>query len=181
MVKKKVVKKRVVKKVKKLKLKVLPRKMSALIRIALADIRKAEKSDKFVVDMGTWYNPNKDLICRINDDDIIVSERKVCVACAAGSVMAFSLGLGADSTPKSGSYLLNSDENSDQLNAINSLRRGDTQNAAERLGLLHYGDEDNKKVFRRLRTRIPDYSMMDPEPFHKAMTALQAKLVKAGF
>lgn len=36
----------------------LPSKLSELIIVALQDLRKAEKSKHYVIDMGTWHQPN---------------------------------------------------------------------------------------------------------------------------
>lgn len=58
-----------------MKRKALPNKLSALIFVALADLRKAEKSPRYIVDMTTWHTPNSH-----------------CAVCFAGAVMAFSLG-----------------------------------------------------------------------------------------
>lgn len=52
----------------------LPDKPSALIRLALRDLEKCERSKKFTIDMSTWFEPNG--TCRV---------------CLAGSVMAQSL------------------------------------------------------------------------------------------
>lgn len=59
----------------------LPDKRSKLIRLACADLRKMEKDPRYEVDMECWHDPDYD------DDD-----KKICVACFAGAVMAFSLG-----------------------------------------------------------------------------------------
>lgn len=189
----KATKKRVVKKAKRKvkKLLVLPRKMSALIKIALRDIRKAEKSAAFVVDMREWYEPNQEIVCRVGDSDgLVISKQKACVACAAGSVMAFSFGLGPDGNPDKASNLLGSEENGMQLSAIDSLRRGAVASAARELDISYdqwEGPErdidDTKKLdgfFEKLNSNIPDYDNIDPKPFHEAMEKLQAKLEKAG-
>jgi hypothetical protein len=186
-------KKRVVKKAKstRKKVKVLPCKMSALIKIALKDIRKAEASQKFIIDMDDWYRPDTELNCMLHSQTV-VERHKVCVACAAGSVMAFSLGLGSDSNSANADKLLHSESNGRQLMAINELRVGQVAEAAKELELLNwdYDMEDNPEAwdswdkqrdrFRSFDTTIPDYDNLDPEPFHKEMGKLQAKLEKAG-
>ena len=58
-----------------------PEKKWQLLELALKDLRKAERSDKYEVHMGFWYKPND-----------------VCKVCLAGSVMAFSLGVVPNST-----------------------------------------------------------------------------------
>ncbi len=165
---KKVVKKKIV----------LPNKMSALVGIALRDIRKAEKQrNKFVIDMGTYFDPNQELVCQVGET--VVSSQKVCVLCAAGSVMAFSLGK-ANSTTE-----LNPDafmSNSNQLRAIDSLRQGSARYAAINLELPDTYDEFGSvsEKYSGMDSIIPEYSIQDPEPFHKAMEKFKAQLQKAG-
>jgi hypothetical protein len=54
----------------------LPNVLSDCIEIALQDLAKAEASDKYVVDMGTWHRPTDDGKCQV---------------CLAGSIMAFTI------------------------------------------------------------------------------------------
>ena len=55
----------------------LPAKPSKLIAIALRDLRTAEKSKHFVVDMGEWYRPS--------------AIEPVCAVCLGGSVLVGQL------------------------------------------------------------------------------------------
>jgi len=164
---------------KKAPLKVLPKKMSALIKIGLADLRKAENDAKMVIKMETWLD-RREAICTIESGSIEVSREEVCVACFAGTVMAFTLGalkkkdwrsLGPDHFNK----------NSRQLSALDSLRDGNVGGAAVSLKL--YSDDkdldDELAEFVRFNRVIPDYDRDDPEPFHKAMTKLQKDLKDA--
>lgn len=161
------------------KMTILPRKMSSLIGIALKDIRKAEKlPNKFVIDMMTWYDPNKELVCRLGSDEWSpeISRSKVCVMCAAGSVLAFSLGAGGNIMTSKLSALEAKNEN--QLGAIDYLRGGDVEEAGNYLGIP---SEKIKKYFKVNKfKRIPNYEIENPEPFHKAMLELKTKLAKAG-
>lgn len=164
---------------------ILPRVMSKLIDIALKDIRKVEKmKSKYAIDMGDWYDPNAQLVCSVGDNSVI-SRTKICSVCAAGSVMAFSLNakgnreLTPDSFPK----------NADQLHAINALRVGSVLSAYQVLfpdeGVSDYTqDSERRKKANQLielGDDIPEYEPMEPEPFHKALKKLQAKLQKAGY
>lgn len=160
---------------------ILPMKMSALIKVALKDIRRAERTDKIVVDMSDWFNPDNEVTCQ-TQSGAILEEYKVCTMCAAGSVMAFTLG-----ALKRDKYLQPDDypKNEKQLYAINDLRGGGVSQAAMSLGLIDtddYGVLDEVAVtkYRKLNRNIPDYDRKKPEPFHKAMGQLQAKLEKAG-
>jgi hypothetical protein len=90
--------------------------------------------------------------------------------CAAGAVMAFSLKASPDESLDAHNF----GQNNDQLRAIDWLRAGNVGNAAEYLDI-----RANINPFS-LDTNIPDYDWQKPEPFHKAMEKLQAKLIKAG-
>ena len=155
----------------------LPRKMSSLIKIALADMRKAEaKPDYFVVDMGVYFKPTNIVCCTDSDfgwEEIIINEHPACVVCAAGSVMAFTLG-----KKDSKEELVPEDMsgNDDQLMAIDSLRQGSVYEAAHVLELPE-GDSDK---YRKFDCVIPEYDRKNPKPFHKAMEKLQKKLERAG-
>lgn len=56
----------------------LPRKLSALIRVALHDEMRAFKSKDYKINMSVWHEPN--------------TTQNVCEVCLAGSVIAFTLG-----------------------------------------------------------------------------------------
>lgn len=174
------------------KMTILPKKMSSLIGIALKDIRKAEKfSDKFIIDMATWYDPERSLTCRLDDNQHgkIIKEDKVCVMCAAGSVLAFSLGAGGKFRTQKVKEM--ETKNMPQLNAIDALRIGSLSTAVTELDLwpkadnnIHY-DTQYKKLNDKMNkleseSIIPEYDNSNPEPFHAAMKKLQTKLVKAG-
>ena len=62
----------------------LPDKPSELILIALKDLRAAEASEKYDINMEDWHNPPVPNIYGDGDID-------KCAVCLAGSVMAFSL------------------------------------------------------------------------------------------
>jgi hypothetical protein len=162
--------KKVVKKVSKKKV-ILPRKLSSLIGIALRDLRKAEKSDKYIISMESTFHSPTTVTCTANHGEILVKEQQACVICAAGSVMAFSLNAGnVERSP--GDFV----GNSAQLDAIDFLRKGNATAAAEELNITH-----KYEILEKLDSWIPDYDRNNPEPFHKAMIEFQAKLKKAGY
>lgn len=70
----------------------LPNKLSALIRVALEDLRKAEKTPRVKIDMKVFH-----AIDHVDDTyyyawSEIPDDKKVCVVCFAGTVMIGSLG-----------------------------------------------------------------------------------------
>lgn len=89
----------------------LPRKMSALIRVALADLGKVEEqSALYKVDMREWHRANSH-----------------CTVCFAGSVMAMTLGASPQMTYTPGEMItlgLASDNDFNALSALNELRDG---------------------------------------------------------
>lgn len=112
-------------------MKQLPDKPSELIRLALADIRKAEQDPLYVIHMGQWHEP-------VVDDHAPGGPRLVaCTVCFAGSVMAFSL----DAAPD-GSYSYNSfgEENQLKLEALDSFRVGDVRAGLKEMGITHQMD-----------------------------------------
>jgi len=132
---------------------ILPRKMSKLIRIALRDLEKAEKSRSYIVDMGTWHLPvdNK------------------CYVCLAGSAMAFSLNV------KKNEFHTPSDlaGNAEQLSAIDWLREGDVSFAAGDLDLR----VTNK--MRKMNRSVAQY-YEDPKQFKRDMRKLARDLAAEG-
>lgn len=67
---------------KKIPAAALPRKLSETIRVALTDLASVERSPRFIVDMGTWFQ-------RSDPED----RQTPCEVCFAGSVMARTLGV----------------------------------------------------------------------------------------
>lgn len=179
-------KKRVVRKVaKRARQVILPKKLSSLIKICLRDMRKAEAlPEEYVINMTEWYSPKQLLSCQLNDGTV-VKQHKICVMCAAGSVMAFSL-----ANDRQKNRVLAPDDfgdNEAQLQAIDYLRQGECDSAYGAIFDTEDGEDysyENDKAFQKLeklRTSIPAYEPTDPEPFHKAMTKLQERLARAGF
>jgi hypothetical protein len=134
---------------------VLPRKMSALITLALNDLIKVERSKKFVINMGDWHHAEPDGKCSV---------------CFAGAVMAktckFSLEQNGDVRPNRHSM----GENMDQFFALDSLRQGEVKLAASELSLDTVDGLDRD---------IASYHL-DPKRFRSDMRKLASDLKKAG-
>jgi len=172
------VKKRAVKKKATRKLSVLPKKLSALVKLALQDIRKAEKlPEKYIFEMDNSYHEPTEVVCSTRGG-MEIKRQPACVLCAAGAVMAFSLK--ADFTKSLSPS--NFGKNELQLDAIDSLRIGHVVNAYTSIN--GWSSLDNKPELEeklgKLDAAIPDYDRDNPEPFHKAMTKLGQRLRKAG-
>lgn len=90
------------------------KKLSTLLRIALKDLSKAERSKKYVVNMGQWHSPDLQGRCHV---------------CLAGAVMANSLEVPIDrsASPEICRDELDSNGVSDaeKLYALNHVRSGD--------------------------------------------------------
>lgn len=138
---------------KKAKPVILPKKPSALIRIALEDLAKAERSKKCEINMMDWHYTNG----------------ATCTVCLAGAVMRSSLGV-PDTVDK---WPDDCGRNENQLFAINDLRTGDVADAFEQLG----------KPFSegiRFERDITPYEK-DRTAFKRDMRKLAADLEAAGY
>lgn len=162
---------------------ILPKKMSSLIKIALRDIRLAEESEDYVINMNRWHVP-KDAVCTLEENPAeVIKRHQVCSVCAAGAVMAFSL-----KAPKNKELEPEKFKgNETQLEALDSLREGDVGEAADRLELKGTYDCDKgnyrggKEInYFNYNTGIVYYGLETREEFHREMTKLQVRLKKAG-
>lgn len=134
---------------------ILPRIPSDLIKLALVDLVKCERSKKYTIHMGVWYEPD---YCGNGG----------CAVCLAGTVMAQSLGdgpvdLGPENFPK----------NEGQLAALDTLRVGDM---AQTEGYLNI-EPSKLEPFER---SITVYNH-DPGRFKREMRKLARDLREAGY
>ena len=140
----------------------LPRKMSALITLALADLAKCERSEKYAVYMGWWHDR--------------WTETSPCTVCFAGAVMAQSLGIGSHITGwEKGLAPVDFPGNGDQLYALNSLRSGLVGAAAEKLGL-----SPTERATAWSLERVPCEHSDDPKQFRADMRKLARELEAVG-
>lgn len=128
----------------------LPDTLWELLDVALADLRAVEADDRYAVSMGFWHAPIDG----------------TCVVCAAGAVMAESLGVspGRSVLPE---YF--DDITAKKLCVINSLRMGHVEYAAERLG-----------VPTSIKSRSVAHYVIDRDQFYADMTKLRDDLKAAG-
>ncbi len=90
----------------------IPRKPSALIRLALKDLKAVEKDKRYIVDMGEWH--------------YFQPEMKKCEVCLAGSVLAKTKTLPLASTRRDvPRWAL----------ALNAFREGDISHGLKHLGI----------------------------------------------
>jgi len=148
----------------------LPHVMSELITIALKDLKKAEKTKGYVVDMSDWHSQDE-LECRTSGGGDLIRTEKVCSVCFAGSVMAFSLKVKKDAHVEPNKF---GTHNANAFYALNNLREGDVTGAAGYLGI----DREGLYDFNR---GIAEYEYMDSKPFHDDMAKLAKDLKKAGY
>jgi hypothetical protein len=142
----------------------LPDKPSALIRLALADLRKVEQDPSYEVDMNMWHVPRR--------------SEGVCSVCLAGAVMAktFNAPRSLDCTPAGLATWLHLDRGtSERIASLDYFRRGHIHG-----GLVDfYGDwRPEWESIDRFRD-VPGY-YQDKEGFHAAMENLAADLEQAG-
>lgn len=142
----------------------LPRRFSTLILHALKDLRKAERSPKYKVDMTNWHMPNSH-----------------CSVCFAGAVMAFSLKL----DPKTevdrirGLKLQFKDTSlTKKFLALDRVRQGiftGYESAAYHLTLPE--EKVDKAV---VGIRVPLYSKRNRNKFHQSVRLAAKRLKKVG-
>lgn len=139
--------------------KKLPNKPSELIRVALDDLRKVERSPLYRVDMGEYHTPNGK-----------------CAVCFAGAVMAKSLG-----TPPSQMAWPETfgAATAKKLEALNALRTGWVESALDELDLKAWNGPMPEGV--KSDYRIPAYGKRNRNKFHAAMRKLAKTLERAGF
>lgn len=132
----------------------LPDAPSALIRLALDDLRKCETSAKYWINMGEWHGPND-------------GDHEVCDVCLAGAVMAQSLDADSRAYTTPGEF----GNNSKKLTALDSFRAGSVHEGLQIMGREQSPLPD---------FLIPEYFEDDSEPFHEAMEMLADKLERVG-
>ena len=137
----------------------LPDRPSALIRVALEDLARIEKTPGYVVNMRRWHEPLGDGHCAV---------------CFAGGVMATRLGLQPDEdfrTTLGKTMIL--DPVMRKIFALNNLRVGDTSTAFECLGL-------SEKEGKRFNRGIAHYNAF-ATAFQADMERLADDLEAAGY
>lgn len=131
----------------------LPDKPSELIRVALADLVKVERSPKYVVNMEDWHVP-------------IISG--VCEVCFAGAVMAKTLEADRDVFFNPEDMMSMDIEH--KLIALDYFRMGDASCRMDYMGLPADDNHDRD---------IAEYED-DPKAFKKDMRKLAKDLEKEG-
>ncbi len=103
----------------------LPDKLSALLRVAVADARKIEATPGYVLAMQTWHEP-------ITADDFEGTDDMVgkCAVCMAGAVMAQTFGAAPTDDVVPGDYAADRFK----LLAIDDMRTGQFGYALRTLG-----------------------------------------------
>ncbi len=146
----------------------LPEKLSDLIDLALADLRKVEKDDRYAVDMATWHEP---------PGASLDEEATRCHVCFAGAVMAGTLGTMPNVVVLPSDFTSMGDDphTARRLLALDSVRNGFVEDALRELGAYSLPSDVEDHV------DVPRYSTHNPEPFHAAMAELAERLRKEGY
>lgn len=150
----------------------LPKKASELIRLALKDLGRAEKSPAHRINMNIYHAngtaPTYDAAtCEINAGE-------PCEVCLAGSVIAFSLKAPPHVTlnPESFDKIIGA-----KLEALDCFRCGFVQSGLEAMGVP---DRKATKIANEIgNLHLTSYNM-DPDAFKKGMLRLAAALERAG-
>jgi hypothetical protein len=141
--------------------KKLPDKASELIRLAVADLKAAEKSKEYLVDMGYWHLP--DVRCSDN--------RERCLVCFAGAVMARTMNI----PPRShvDPYAFPTEEKK-KLLALDNFRSGYVK-----LGLQELLGWENTPITGIGFVDVTDYEA-NPDQFKAEMLAMARGLARVG-
>jgi hypothetical protein len=170
----------------------LPTKPSELIRVALADLKRAERTPNLIVDMDYWHEPEvegdtEEAAALAGYDPVTCTVKAPvepeCTVCFAGSVMAFSLHAPARANVAPDSY---PEPIERKLNALNEFREGCLYDGFRYLG---WSEDKIQRAMRRLGFEggISDHQVEvakyadEPEQFKRDMTALAKRLAKAGY
>lgn len=105
----------------------LPNKLSALMRVALANLAKVERSPKFNIDMtDDWVSFDGFPDGKVSD--LIKKKNSVCHVCFAGAVMAKTL----DVEVEDGTYYFDggmSSKDTNKMCALDDVRQGSVYSA----------------------------------------------------
>lgn len=132
----------------------LPDKPSELIRLALKDLSKCERSKRYEVDMEKWHSP----------------EAGRCLVCLAGAVMANTLRVSPEvkTTP---SRLCISGSGNNKLLALDYFRKGHILCGLESIGI----------DYRALPAAVVvTQYWIDPKAFKRDMRRMATMLEQAG-
>ena len=156
--------------------KSLPKKLSKLMRVALADLAKAERSKYVHIDMGAWIKINNNT----NYDKYTVPKNKSvleifestpnCSVCFAGAVMVYSL---------DNPFIHNFDgKTQSKLFALDDVRNG---NVASALGFVASQTQVNlwKERHGEDTFNAPQYTD-NPKIWRKHMWKIVRKLERIG-
>lgn len=132
----------------------LPDTPSALIRLALLDLEKCEKSKRYEVNMGEWHTPNG-----------------VCKVCLAGSVMAQTMHCSPQKLLVPNSEFFDRDTYT-KLSALNEFRTGSIE-----FGFYDIGIDKPDSIPNDMD--VADYHL-GPTRFKRDMRKLATMLAKEG-
>lgn len=143
--------------------KKLPDKPSALIRLALEDLKKVEQDDNYIVNMNQWHMP-------------IVGYK--CQVCLAGAVMVKEFDAPRDEFLTPGSYEITPPDdleahNYNRLCSLNEFRQGMIKS-----GFLNLGLELPQGLPRAIV--VTDYEH-SPRKFYEDMEAMAKLLEEHGY
>lgn len=174
-------------------MKKLPKTPSKLIRLALKDLRKAERSEGFEIDMANWFEsvPNRKTWRPKMDKKGV----PVCSVCFGGAVMAGTLEMKRIEEGHMVSEV--GTENIHAVLALDSFRVGGVTDGVRELFPFSsyepiYGEKEKRQNARHRRLhdrafeieealpKVPAYTKRTRLKFHKAMRLMANRLESAG-
>lgn len=168
---------------------VLPDKLSALIRVGINDLIKAETAKKVVINMYVFHNISSAYNVMTKEDRDAhgySAETPICCVCLAGTVMINTLGGSIDhfeDTNKWGFEVQN------KLYALDEMRRGHIYAAMMQLSIPNdprvyelFPIEEHKSWSHRGEPaiRVPEYHK-EPEAFKARLLHIADRLESVGY
>lgn len=147
----------------------LPDKPSALIRLALDDLRKVERDARYAVDMGYWHTGTWE-----------PEHNNTCMVCLAGAVMAGTLGADPTQVRYPDCYSL---ETEARLESLDCFRVGNVRNGLYRFHQRTETADAYEGIGIELAGAVPEYyvSGEDNTGWYAGMEKLADDLQARGY
>lgn len=168
---------------------VLPNKLSALIRVAIIDLIKAENAKKVMINMYVFHNVTSASMLMTKEARVAreyADDEPICCVCLAGTVMIGSLGGSIDHYECTDKWGL---KVQDKLYALDEMRRGDINAAMKLLRIPNdpriyelFPIEEHKGWSHpgEPGVRVPEYAN-DPESFKQRLLQIADRLESIGY
>jgi len=168
---------------------VLPNKLSALIRVGINDLIKAETARNVMINMYVFHNIGRAINImtkKFRDTHGYADDDSICCVCLAGTVMINTLGGSIDHYENTDKWGL---EVQSKLYALDEIRRGHIQAAMSQLNIPNdhkiyelFPIEEYKSWLCHggFGVRVPEYHK-EPEAFKARLLDIADRLESVGY